>query len=33
MRAWLQARHARWLATANQHLLINQSTVGGTGAR
>ena len=31
MRAWLQARHARWPATANQHLLINRSTGGGTG--
>ena len=29
--AWLQARHARWPATANPHLLINQSTGGGTG--
>jgi integrase len=31
LRAWLQARHARWPATANQHLLINRSTGGGTG--
>ena len=31
LRAWLQARHARWPATANPHLLINQSTAGGTG--
>ena len=31
LRAWLQARHARWPATANPHLLINQSTGGGTG--
>jgi integrase len=30
LRAWLQARHARWPATANQHLLINRSTGGGT---
>jgi hypothetical protein len=29
--AWLQARHARWPATANPHLLINRSTGGGTG--
>ncbi len=29
LRAWLQARHARWPATANPHLLINQSTGGG----
>jgi integrase len=29
LRAWLQARHARWPATANPHLLINQSTAGG----
>ena len=25
-----QARHARWPATANPHLLINRSTGGGT---
>jgi integrase len=31
LRAWLQARHARWPPTANPHLLINQSTGGGTG--
>jgi len=31
LRAWLQARHARWPATANQHLLMNRSTGGGTG--
>ncbi len=31
LRAWLQARHARWPATANPHLLINRSTGGGTG--
>ena len=30
LRAWLQARQARWPATANPHLLINQSTGGGT---
>ena len=30
LRAWLQARHARWPATANPHLLINRSTGGGT---
>jgi hypothetical protein len=29
LHAWLQARHARWPATANPHLLINQSTAGG----
>jgi integrase len=29
LRAWLQARHARWPATANPHLLINRSTGGG----
>jgi integrase len=29
LRAWLHARHARWPATANPHLLINQSTAGG----
>ena len=29
LRAWLQARHARWPATANPHLLINRSTAGG----
>jgi integrase len=29
LRAWLQARHARWPATANPHLLINRSTSGG----
>lgn len=31
LRRWLQARRARWPATANPHLLINQSTGGGTG--
>ena len=31
MSAWLYARHAGWPATANPHLLINRSTVGGTG--
>ena len=31
LQAWLQARHARWPATANPHLLINRSTGGGTG--
>jgi integrase len=31
LRAWLQARNARWPATANPYLLINQSTSGGTG--
>jgi hypothetical protein len=31
LRAWLQARQARWPTTANPHLLINQSTAGGTG--
>jgi integrase len=31
LRAWLHARHARWPATANPHLLINRSTGGGTG--
>jgi integrase len=31
LRAWLQARHARWPATADQHLLINRSTGGGSG--
>jgi hypothetical protein len=29
LRAWLQARHARWPATANPHLLINRATAGG----
>jgi integrase len=29
LRAWLAARHARWPATANPHLLINRSTAGG----
>jgi integrase len=29
LRAWLQARHARWPVTANPHLLINRSTAGG----
>ena len=29
LRTWLQARHARWPATANPHLLINRSTGGG----
>jgi integrase len=32
LRAWLQARHARWPATANPHLLINRSTGGGVVA-
>ena len=31
LRAWLQARHERWPATANPYLLINRSTAGGTG--
>jgi integrase len=31
LRAWLQARRARWPATANPHLLVNLSTAGGTG--
>jgi hypothetical protein len=31
LRAWLQARQARWPVTANPHLLINRSTGGGTG--
>ena len=31
LRAWLTARHARWPATANPHLLVNLSTAGGTG--
>ena len=31
LRGWLQARDARWPATANPHLLINRSTGGGTG--
>ena len=31
LRTWLHARHVRWPATANPHLLINQSTGGGTG--
>ena len=31
LRAWLHARRTRWPATANPHLLINQSTGGGTG--
>jgi integrase len=31
LRAWLQARQARWPATANPHLMINRSTGGGTG--
>ena len=31
LRAWLQARRARWPATANPHLLINRSTGGGLG--
>jgi integrase len=29
LRGWLQARRARWPATANPHLLINRSTAGG----
>jgi hypothetical protein len=29
LRAWLQARHMRWPAMANPHLLINRSTGGG----
>lgn len=29
LRAWLQARHARWPASANPHLLVNRSTAGG----
>jgi integrase len=29
LRAWLQARHVCWPATANPHLLINRSTAGG----
>jgi len=29
LRTWLQARHARWPATANPHLLINRSTADG----
>jgi integrase len=29
LRAWLTARHGRWPATANPHLLINLSTAGG----
>ena len=29
LRTWLQARHARWPATANPHLLINLNTAGG----
>jgi hypothetical protein len=29
LRAWLHARHTRWPATANPHLLINRSTAGG----
>lgn len=29
LRAWLQARNARWPVTANPHLLINRSTAGG----
>jgi integrase len=29
LREWLAARHARWPATANPHLLINRSTGGG----
>jgi integrase len=32
LRAWLQARRARWPATANPHLLINLSTAGGLEA-
>lgn len=31
LRAWLHARRTRWPATADPHLLINQSTGGGTG--
>jgi integrase len=30
LHAWLHARSTRWPATANPHLLINQSTGGGT---
>jgi integrase len=30
LRAWLRVRRARWPATANPHLLLNQSTAGGT---
>src|SRR5262249_22094483 len=30
LRTWLQVRRDRWPATANPHLLINQSTAGGT---
>jgi integrase len=29
LHAWLQARHQRWPATANPHLLINLNTAGG----
>jgi hypothetical protein len=29
LRAWLELRHARWPATANPYLLVNQSTAGG----
>jgi integrase len=31
LRAWLQARQGRWPTTANPHLLVTQSTAGGTG--
>jgi integrase len=30
LRTWLQVRRERWPATANPHLLINQSTASGT---
>ena len=29
LRAWLEARHARWPASANPYLLVNQCTAGG----
>jgi hypothetical protein len=29
LRAWLDVRHARWPASANPYLLVNQSTAGG----
>ncbi len=31
LRAWLEARRARWPGTANPHLLINAQTALGTG--
>ena len=31
LRVWLQARHDRWPATANPHLLVTSNTAGGTG--